>query len=119
MTLCPPQPHFPLTCCLGIEACANSPMSPPLPLRAVSNASRTMMMDLSTFQWHAPFLQLFNMPLDALPRIVSNAEIYGHVAEGPLTGVPISGCLGDQMAAVLGEGGPHRKATDRDPGGLA
>ena len=62
-----------------------------------------MMMDLKTCQWHVPFLPLFDMSQEALPRIMSNAEVFGHVAEGPLTGVPISGCLGDQMAAVLGE----------------
>ena len=77
-----------------------------------------MMMDLSTFQWHAPFLPLFDMPLDALPRIVSNAEVYGHVAEGPLTGVPISGCLGDQMAAVLGEEGHTGRPQTVTQGGL-
>lgn len=48
-------------------------------------------MDLSTLQWHAPFLQLFKAPLAIMPRIASNAEVYGHVAEGPLKGVPIAG----------------------------
>lgn len=69
----------------------------------VTNASRTMLMDLATCQWHEPFLELFHMPKSALPKIVSNAEVYGHVAMGPLTGVPIAGCLGDQMAALLGQ----------------
>ncbi|GFH21210.1 uncharacterized protein HaLaN_18465, partial [Haematococcus lacustris] len=71
----------------------------------VSNASRTMLMDLATCQWHDPFLPLFHMTHDALPRIVSNAEVYGAVHDpgSPFHGVPISGCLGDQMAAVLGQ----------------
>ncbi|KAF5838121.1 hypothetical protein DUNSADRAFT_3371 [Dunaliella salina] len=70
----------------------------------VSNAARTQLMDMNTCQWHEPFLHLFNMPTSALPRIVSNAEIYGYVANlyGPLKGIPISGCLGDQQAALLG-----------------
>lgn len=69
---------------------------------AVTNASRTMLMSLETCDWHKPFLELFRVPLSALPRIVSNSEVYGHVAEGPLRGVPVAGCLGDQMAALLG-----------------
>lgn len=58
---------------------------------AVTNASRTNLMDLSTLNWHEPFLQLFKIPPGIMPRIVSNAEVYGHVAEGPLKGVPIAG----------------------------
>jgi glycerol kinase len=59
-------------------------------------------MDLRTCSWHQPFLQLFQMQRSSLPRIVSNAEVYGSVREGPLAGVPIAGCLGDQQAALLG-----------------
>jgi glycerol kinase len=59
-------------------------------------------MDLATLQWHQPFVELFKMTPAMLPRIVSNAEVYGHVAAGPMQGVPISGSLGDQMAAMLG-----------------
>ena len=72
---------------------------------AVTNASRTNLMDLHARKWHAPFLSLFHVPLAALPRIVSNSEVYGHVADGPLVGVAVCGCLGDQMAAMMGEGG--------------
>lgn len=60
-------------------------------LSAVTNASRTNLMDLSTLNWHSPFLELFKAPPGIMPRIVSNAEVYGHVAEGPLKGVPIAG----------------------------
>lgn len=60
-------------------------------------------MDLRTCQWHQPYLDLFKVRHSSLPRIVSNAEVYGHVREGPLAGVPIAGCLGDQQAAMLGE----------------
>lgn len=58
---------------------------------AVTNASRTNLMELTTLSWHEPFLDLFKLKLSAMPRIVSNAEVYGHVAEGPLVGVPIAG----------------------------
>lgn len=48
-------------------------------------------------------LGLFLLALLA-PRIVSNSEEYGRVVDGwPLAGVPIAGCLGDQMAATLGQ----------------
>lgn len=60
-------------------------------MSAVTNASRTNLMDLSTLNWHAPFLELFKAPPGIMPRIVSNAEVYGHVAEGPLKDVPIAG----------------------------
>jgi glycerol kinase len=59
-------------------------------------------MDLATLQWHEPFVRLFKMRPEMLPRIASNVEVYGHVSTGPLQGVPISGSLGDQMAAMLG-----------------
>lgn len=68
---------------------------------AVTNASRTNLMDLSTLNWHTPFLSLFRMPPGIMPRIASNAEVYGHVAEGPLAGVPIAGgCVVGQCACL-------------------
>ncbi|KAL4431102.1 hypothetical protein ABPG75_006358 [Micractinium tetrahymenae] len=70
----------------------------------VSNASRTNLMDLATLSWHEPTLRLFGVPPAMLPQIRSNAEVYGTVkAEGPLQGVPIAGCLGDQQAAMMGQ----------------
>jgi glycerol kinase len=59
-------------------------------------------MDLSTLNWHDPFLSLFKMPPAIMPRIVSNAEVYGHVAEGPLKGVPIAGGVGWSMCLLFG-----------------
>jgi hypothetical protein len=44
-------------------------------LPPVTNASRTMLMDLSTCSWHQPFLEIFGVPPGILPRIVSNAEV--------------------------------------------
>ncbi|KAF6261584.1 hypothetical protein COO60DRAFT_1268650 [Scenedesmus sp. NREL 46B-D3] len=69
----------------------------------VTNASRTNLMELASLSWHGPTLALFGAPPAMMPRIASNAEVYGHVAAGPLAGVPIAGCLGDQMAALLGQ----------------
>lgn len=70
----------------------------------VSNASRTMLMNLKTLEWDKPTLETLKIPAGILPKIVSNSEIIGKIATGwPITGVPISGCLGDQHAAMLGQ----------------
>lgn len=70
----------------------------------VTNASRTNLMELATLAWHAPTLAAFGVSPDTLPAIHSNAEVFGHVREpAELAGVPISGCLGDQQAAMLGQ----------------
>ena len=71
----------------------------------VTNASRTMLMRLDDQTWHEPTLAAFGVRRSALPSIVSNAEpeAVGAIAEGALRGVPITGCLGDQHAATLGQ----------------
>ena len=69
----------------------------------VTNASRTLLMDLRRLAWDEQACGYFGIPPACLPRIVSNAEEYGRVASGPLAGVPVTGCLGDQQAATLGQ----------------
>lgn len=70
----------------------------------VSNASRTMLMNLHTKQWDQDTLNKLDIPAALLPTIRSNSEVYGVVeVDGPLKGVPIAGCLGDQQAALLGQ----------------
>eukprot|EP00039_Didymoeca_costata_P000938 m.48196 g.48196 ORF g.48196 m.48196 type:complete len:522 (+) comp10556_c0_seq3:122-1687(+) len=69
----------------------------------VTNASRTMLMDLSTRSWHKETCNELGVPLDILPEIRSCAEVYGHMSDTDLSGVPISGCAGDQHAAMLGQ----------------
>ena len=69
----------------------------------VTNASRTQLMDLKTLQWDAELLRAFSIPAQILPRIGSSSEIYGRVAEGPLSGVAVAGILGDQQAALVGQ----------------
>ncbi|KAH9715335.1 glycerol kinase [Citrus sinensis] len=70
----------------------------------VANASRTMLMNLKTLDWDKPTLETLGIPAEILPRIVSNSEIIGKIGKGwPITGIPISGCLGDQHAAMLGQ----------------
>ncbi len=73
-----------------------------LHLTDVTNASRTQMMSLETLDWDADILKLFNVPRACLPAIRSSSEVYG-TATGVLAGVPLSGILGDQQAALFGQ----------------
>ncbi|XP_005356159.1 glycerol kinase-like [Microtus ochrogaster] len=69
----------------------------------VSNASRTMIFNIHSLQWDEELCNFFGIPMCILPRIRSSSEIYGLMKTGPLEGVPISGCLGDQSAALVGQ----------------
>lgn len=71
----------------------------------VSNASRTMLMNLKTCQWDAEMLKLFKVPVEALPEIRPSAGIFGHTTAQKFipAGVPISGVAGDQQAALFGQ----------------
>jgi glycerol kinase len=74
----------------------------------VTNASRTMLMNLDTLDWDPTLMKFFDVPANViLPSIKSSSEIYGYMLDGPLKGVPISGCLGDQQAALVGQGCLH------------
>jgi len=69
----------------------------------VTNSSRTQLMNLETLQWDAEILSDFGIPAIMLPHIASSGEVYGHIAAGPLAGVPLAGDLGDQQAALVGQ----------------
>jgi glycerol kinase len=70
----------------------------------VTNASRTLLMDLTTLQWDDGLLADFDIPRSMLPEIRSSSEIYGTAAaESLLREVPIAGILGDQQAATFGQ----------------
>uniref|UniRef100_A0A023F8S9 Probable glycerol kinase n=1 Tax=Triatoma infestans TaxID=30076 RepID=A0A023F8S9_TRIIF len=69
----------------------------------VTNASRTMLMNIKTLKWDPHLLKFFNIPAHVLPEIKSSSEIYGYMEDTSLKGVPISGCLGDQQAALVGQ----------------
>jgi len=70
----------------------------------VTNASRTMLMDLDTLAWREDIAADMGIPLSMLPEIRSSSEVYGHGREhGMLPGVPIAGILGDQQAATFGQ----------------
>ncbi len=68
----------------------------------VTNASRTLLMNLRTLDWDDELLDAIGVPKGILPEIHSSAEVYG-TATGSLTGVPIAGILGDQQAALFGQ----------------
>ena len=68
----------------------------------VTNASRTMCMDLDSLAWDAEILDILGIPAGMLPAIKPSSAIYGY-AKGDLEGVPISGDLGDQQAALFGQ----------------
>ncbi|XP_020903631.2 glycerol kinase isoform X1 [Exaiptasia diaphana] len=69
----------------------------------ITNASRTMLMNLKTGSWDPFLCNFFGIPTTVLPTIKSSSEIYGKMVEGPLKGTPISGVLGDQQAALVGQ----------------
>ncbi|MCW3044650.1 MAG: glycerol kinase [Actinobacteria bacterium] len=68
----------------------------------VTNASRTLLMDLTSLEWDAEMLGRFSIPKAMLPEIRSSSEVYG-TATGVLPGVPVAGALGDQQAALFGQ----------------
>lgn len=70
----------------------------------VTNASRTLFMDLETLEWRDDILGDFGVPKSMLPEIVSSSEVYGEVESSSLLReVPIAGILGDQQAATFGQ----------------
>jgi glycerol kinase len=68
----------------------------------VTNASRTMMMNLETLDWDDEILGILGVPRAMLPEIRASSEVYGE-AKGDLAGIPVAGDLGDQQAALFGQ----------------
>jgi glycerol kinase len=68
----------------------------------VTNASRTLLMDLATLDWDVELLAAVGVPEAVLPEIRPSVQVYGE-AIGRLAGVPIAGILGDQQAALFGQ----------------
>jgi glycerol kinase len=69
----------------------------------VTNASRTMLMDLKTLSWDEEIASIIGVPMSMLPEIHGSSEVYGEVKSGAFTGVKIAGDLGDQQAATFGQ----------------
>jgi glycerol kinase len=68
----------------------------------VTNASRTLLMNLNTLDWDDEILGILDIPRSMLPDIRSSSEVYGQ-AKGVLGGIPVAGDLGDQQAALFGQ----------------
>ncbi len=74
----------------------------------VTNASRTMLMDLSTLDWDEEILTIMDIPRGMLPEICSSSEVYGYTSLASASGgdgtrTPVAGDLGDQQAALFGQ----------------
>ncbi|WP_168705826.1 glycerol kinase GlpK [Gordonia paraffinivorans] len=70
----------------------------------VTNASRTMLMNLHTLDWDEEICAEMGIPMSMLPEIRSSSGHFGYLrGQGPLPGVPLSGILGDQQAATFGQ----------------
>ncbi len=68
----------------------------------VTNASRTLLMNIRALEWDPELLAFFGIPEAMLPEIRGSLETYGF-GHGPLAGVPIAAALGDQQAALFGQ----------------
>jgi len=68
----------------------------------VTNASRTMLMNLETLDWDDEILGILGVPRAMLPEIKASSEVYGE-AKGDLDGISVAGDLGDQQAALFGQ----------------
>ncbi len=69
----------------------------------VTNASRTLLMDVRTLQWDSAMLERTGIPAAMLPQIRPSIGTFGEVSTGPLAGTPVTGILGDQQAATFGQ----------------
>ncbi len=69
----------------------------------VTNASRTMLMDLETLDWDDSLCEAIGVPRSVLPEVRSSSQVYGEVATTGAAGVPVAGDLGDQQAAMFGQ----------------
>ncbi len=70
----------------------------------VTNASRTLLLNLRTGDWDPAMLKLLRIPRAVLPEVRSCSEVYGEVTSIPeLRGVPVAGIAGDQQAALFGQ----------------
>ena len=69
----------------------------------VTNASRTQLLNLQTLDWDEKLLAAFEIPRAILPRVCSSSEVYGEATLSAIGGVPLTGILGDQQAALVGQ----------------
>ena len=63
-----------------------------------------MLFNINTLSWDEELCSFFEIPSCCLPEVCSSAEVYGNINQSKLIGTPISGILGDQQAALVGQG---------------
>ena len=83
----------------------------------VSNASRTLLVDLRTREWDRGLLDLFGVPRSVLPEIRPSSEVYGVTKDVKVLpdGIPVAGIAGDQQAALFGQGCHAAGSAPRPP----
>lgn len=69
----------------------------------LTNAARTMLLNIHTSSWDEQLLELFAVPRELLPEVVPSSGVIAEVSYEPLTGVPLAGLAGDQQAATFGQ----------------
>ncbi len=70
----------------------------------ISNASRTMLLNIHSCQWDEDILKLFEIPASVLPKVCASSEVYGEVTTSlGLGSIPIAGIAGDQQASLFGQ----------------
>jgi glycerol kinase len=72
----------------------------------LTNASRTMLLNIKTKKWDPELLRIFGVPAKVLPSLLPSGSIFGRAAKvaGLPAGIPIAGVMGDQQAALYGQG---------------
>ncbi len=73
----------------------------------LTNASRTMIFNIKNFSWDKELLRIFKIPSGILPKVQKSGSIFGHTQQGVAglrAGIPIAAILGDQQAALYGQG---------------
>jgi len=73
-------------------------------LTDVTNASRTMLMNINTLEWDNTLIEFFELSSSILPKIQPSSSDFGIIQSGCLKGIKILGVVGDQQAALLGQG---------------
>ncbi|KAJ8313885.1 hypothetical protein KUTeg_008446 [Tegillarca granosa] len=69
----------------------------------LTNVGHSGLLNLTDIMWDKEVCKFFNIPLQILPTIHSTSEVFGYIADGPLAGIPISGMIGDQLGATVGQ----------------
>eukprot|EP00177_Eucheuma_denticulatum_P006940 GFKZ01012626.1.p1 GENE.GFKZ01012626.1~~GFKZ01012626.1.p1 ORF type:complete len:551 (+),score=61.71 GFKZ01012626.1:327-1979(+) len=72
-------------------------------LTDITNAGRTMLMDIRTGTWDPQMMDLIGIDASVLPEIRSCSELFGHLDGTVLKGTPITGVIGDQQSALVGQ----------------